>query len=76
MLTIYQQINAGAVVLTDLIFWVIFVPFLEMKQYNVNLVNLIIRIESIMIKTVYIISIYHAFIHEFMVTVDDRNAFS
>lgn len=45
---IYQQTNAGAVVLTDFIFWVIIVPFLEMKQYNVNPVNKpiqVIRIE-------------------------------
>ncbi|KMZ69450.1 hypothetical protein ZOSMA_214G00380 [Zostera marina] len=37
------QINAGAVVLTDLIFWVIFVPFLEMKQYNVNLLMIVMH---------------------------------
>lgn len=30
------QMNAGAVLLTDCVFWIIIVPFLEMKDYNLN----------------------------------------
>ncbi|KAL3824847.1 hypothetical protein ACJIZ3_020876 [Penstemon smallii] len=39
------QMNAGAVVLTDIVFWFIIVPFLAIKDYNLNL--LIITMHSI-----------------------------
>ncbi|XP_059443259.1 uncharacterized protein LOC132175354 isoform X3 [Corylus avellana] len=39
------QMNAGAVMLTDCVFWFIIVPFLTMKDYNLNF--LIINMHSI-----------------------------
>ncbi|KAL3835210.1 hypothetical protein ACJIZ3_009946 [Penstemon smallii] len=39
------QMNAGAVVLTDTVFWFIIVPFLAIKDYNLNF--LIINMHSI-----------------------------
>ncbi|XP_061366836.1 uncharacterized protein LOC133309977 [Gastrolobium bilobum] len=32
------QMNAGAVMLTDCVFWLIIVPFLTMKDYNINFI--------------------------------------
>ncbi|XP_047338138.1 uncharacterized protein LOC124941828 [Impatiens glandulifera] len=32
------QMSAGAVVLTDCVFWFIIFPFLEIKQYNINFI--------------------------------------
>ncbi|XP_073298386.1 uncharacterized protein [Primulina huaijiensis] len=39
------QMNAGAVILTDVVFWFIIVPFLTIKDYNLNF--LIINMHSI-----------------------------
>ncbi|KZV52151.1 hypothetical protein F511_07106 [Dorcoceras hygrometricum] len=39
------QMNAGAVILTDIVFWFIIVPFLTIKDYNLNF--LIINMHSI-----------------------------
>ncbi|KAL2515325.1 hypothetical protein Fot_29296 [Forsythia ovata] len=39
------QMNAGAVILTDTVFWLIIVPFLAIKDYNLNF--LIINMHSI-----------------------------
>nr|KYP44592.1 hypothetical protein KK1_033871 [Cajanus cajan] len=39
------QMNAGAVMLTDCVFWFIIVPFLSVKDYNINL--LIISMHTI-----------------------------
>ncbi|KAA8542290.1 hypothetical protein F0562_023574 [Nyssa sinensis] len=39
------QMNAGAVMLTDCVFWFIIVPFLEIKDYNLNF--LIINMHTI-----------------------------
>lgn len=36
-----EQINAGAVMLTDCVFWFIIVPFLTIKDYNLNFVSII-----------------------------------
>lgn len=32
--------NAGAVMLTDIVFWFILVPFLAIKDYNLNFVSI------------------------------------
>ncbi|CAL5198251.1 unnamed protein product [Lathyrus oleraceus] len=37
---ILYQINAGAVMLTDCAFWFIIVPFLTIKDYNINLLTI------------------------------------
>lgn len=39
------QMNAGAVMLTDCVFWLLIVPFLEIKDYNLNF--LIINMHTI-----------------------------
>lgn len=36
MFQIIFQMNAGAVILTDCVFWIIIVPILELKDYNLN----------------------------------------
>ncbi|XP_074284371.1 uncharacterized protein LOC141608978 [Silene latifolia] len=36
LLQIIFQMNAGAVILTDMVFWFIIVPFLTTKNYNLN----------------------------------------
>lgn len=33
--------NAGAVILTDCVFWFIIVPFLTIKDYNLNFVSFV-----------------------------------
>lgn len=35
-----EQINAGAVTLTDFVFWFIIVPFLMVKHYHMKLVSI------------------------------------
>lgn len=35
----YQQMNAGAVTLTDCVFWFVLVPYLTIKGYNLNFVS-------------------------------------
>ena len=34
------QMNAGAAILTDCVFWFIIVPFLTIKDYNLNFVSI------------------------------------
>ena len=34
-----KQMNAGAVLLTDCVFWFIIVPFLEIHDYSLNVVS-------------------------------------
>lgn len=45
ILQVIFQVNAGAVMLTDFVFWFVIVPFLAIKDYNLNL--LLIGMHSI-----------------------------
>ncbi|KAJ0048083.1 hypothetical protein Pint_15462 [Pistacia integerrima] len=40
------QMSAGAVLLTDCVFWFIIVPFLEINNYGLNIVSIILYIAS------------------------------
>jgi len=36
---VFKQISAGAVVLTDCVYWLIIFPFLTLRDYDLNFVS-------------------------------------